>query len=183
MADGIVQVSPNSTGEKIDTEQLTVGANLVNRQRIQIAGISAAEIAKLLNTIPGLSDYGLAVREIPFALPAVFNDTVGTGASGPKTTTLTTTGDVALVAAQGGGLSIHVEWLILSNTSAVDVRVDLKDGTNIKIPIFLAATGGGAFIKFPDKRPWKITANTAFNGALSAAVTDVRVTVGYYTRA
>lgn len=37
MADGIVQVAPDSTGKIIDTSELTVGANTVERQRIVIA--------------------------------------------------------------------------------------------------------------------------------------------------
>jgi hypothetical protein len=42
VADGIIQVDPDSTGKKVDTEQLTVGANTVERQRGQIAGALAA---------------------------------------------------------------------------------------------------------------------------------------------
>jgi hypothetical protein len=42
MADGIVQVAPDSTGKKIDSSEITVGANLVERQRIVIASDSAA---------------------------------------------------------------------------------------------------------------------------------------------
>jgi hypothetical protein len=37
MADGLVIVSPDSTGKKIDTSELTVGVNTVERQRIVIA--------------------------------------------------------------------------------------------------------------------------------------------------
>ena len=42
MADGIVQVSPNSTGPKIDNSELTVGANTVERQRVNISDPTAA---------------------------------------------------------------------------------------------------------------------------------------------
>lgn len=42
MADGIVQVAPDSTGKKVDTSELTVGANTVERQRIVIASDSTA---------------------------------------------------------------------------------------------------------------------------------------------
>jgi hypothetical protein len=34
MADGLVQVPADSTGKKIDTSELTVGANTVERQRM-----------------------------------------------------------------------------------------------------------------------------------------------------
>lgn len=50
MADAFTQVPADSTGDKIDTEELTVGANTVNRQRIQIAGTSAAQIAPVSAT-------------------------------------------------------------------------------------------------------------------------------------
>jgi hypothetical protein len=42
MADGIVQVAPDSTGKKIDSSELTVGANTVERQRINIASATVA---------------------------------------------------------------------------------------------------------------------------------------------
>ena len=46
MADGIVQLQADSTGKKVDTSELTVGANTVERQRINIADpASAAAIA------------------------------------------------------------------------------------------------------------------------------------------
>ena len=38
MADGLVQVAPDSTGKKVDTSELVVGTNTVERQRIVIAG-------------------------------------------------------------------------------------------------------------------------------------------------
>ena len=45
MADSFTQVPPDSTGDKIDTEQLTVNAQTVERQRIQLAGTSDTAIA------------------------------------------------------------------------------------------------------------------------------------------
>lgn len=48
MTDGVVQLQPNSTGAKVDTSELTVGANLVERQRINIADpVTAAAIASV----------------------------------------------------------------------------------------------------------------------------------------
>lgn len=63
MADAIVQVAPNSTGEKIDGDELTVGANTVFRQRIAMADpTTAAALAKVQNAQPADTDYGLTVR-------------------------------------------------------------------------------------------------------------------------
>ncbi len=42
MANGIVQLSPNSTGAKVDTSELTVAAQTVERQRIVIADPTGA---------------------------------------------------------------------------------------------------------------------------------------------
>jgi hypothetical protein len=44
MADGFVKVSPDSTGKFIDTDELTVGANVVERQRVRIAGAGATDL-------------------------------------------------------------------------------------------------------------------------------------------
>lgn len=41
MADGFVQVAPDSTGKKIDNSELTVGANTVERQRVVIGDSTA----------------------------------------------------------------------------------------------------------------------------------------------
>ena len=42
MADGLIQVAPDSTGKKVDTSELTVGANTVERQRIVLASDSVS---------------------------------------------------------------------------------------------------------------------------------------------
>jgi hypothetical protein len=80
VADGIIQVDPDSTGKKVDTEQLTVGANTVERQRGQVAGALAAEIAAVLNANP-TTEYGLVVRNIPSGTQAV-SGTVGVTSNG-----------------------------------------------------------------------------------------------------
>ncbi len=64
MADGIVQLAPDGTGKKMDTEELTVGANTVQRERVQISGAAAAAIAAIKNTDGAAADYGLVVRPV-----------------------------------------------------------------------------------------------------------------------
>lgn len=100
------------------------------------------------------------------------------GTHGPNTATLTAVTDAALVAAPGAGQSIYVTGISASNTSATKSRLDVKDGTTIRYSMMLAADGGG-FVDHFDP-PWKITANTALNGALGTAVTDVRVNVHFF---
>ncbi len=50
MTNSYTQVPPDSTGDKIDTEQLTVSAQTVERQRIQIAGSVDTQIAPVDGT-------------------------------------------------------------------------------------------------------------------------------------
>lgn len=80
MADGIIQVPPDSTGKKIDTEELSVGGNTVERQRLQITGNAAAAVARVLNTVPALTDYGLVVRPVP-DLVAASTTAIASGAA------------------------------------------------------------------------------------------------------
>lgn len=63
MADAIVQLATDGTGKKVDTSEITVGANTVERQRINISDpTAAAGLAAVANAQPGASDYGLTVR-------------------------------------------------------------------------------------------------------------------------
>lgn len=94
------------------------------------------------------------------------------------TQTLTGTGDVALLAAQGAGTRIYVTSITASNTSGTATRVDFKDGTTTRISFYLAASGGGASHTMPV--PLRIGDNTAFNAALGTGVTDVRVSFQGY---
>ena len=55
MADGIVQVAPNSSGAKIDTSELIVGANTVERQRIVLADPTNPSALALVSATGDLS--------------------------------------------------------------------------------------------------------------------------------
>src|SRR5437773_5632379 len=67
MTDQIIKLADDSsnTGKKLDTEELVVGANTVQRERIQITGSAAAAISSVLNANPAGTEYGLIVRNIP----------------------------------------------------------------------------------------------------------------------
>lgn len=76
MADGLVQVPPDSTGKKVDTSELTVGANTVERQRIVVAdSTTAAALGGVTNTAPTGAAYGLNVRNIPEKLGQTLSTT------------------------------------------------------------------------------------------------------------
>jgi len=65
MADGVVQVAPDSSGKKVDTSELTVSAQTVERQRIVIAdNATAAALAAVENAAPATGDYGLITRPL-----------------------------------------------------------------------------------------------------------------------
>jgi hypothetical protein len=74
MTAGVVQVQPDSTGKKIDTNELTVGANTVERQNISISDpTSATQIAAVASSSPAGTESGLITRPILSALPAGTN--------------------------------------------------------------------------------------------------------------
>src|SRR3989304_1161252 len=64
MTNQFIQLPADSTGKKVDTEELTVGANTVQRERMQIAGSTEVQVASILNASPS-TEYGLVVRNIP----------------------------------------------------------------------------------------------------------------------
>lgn len=92
--------------------------------------------------------------------------------------TLTDTNNTEIIAAQGAGSRLYISSIAITNTSSTAVRVDIKDGTTVKLSFYVAAAGGGASHSMPT--PLRLTANTALNAAMSASVTDVRVSAQGY---
>jgi hypothetical protein len=65
MADGVVGLAADGTGKKVDTSELTVGTNTVERQRINISDpTSAAAIVAVTNTTLTGAEYGAVTRPI-----------------------------------------------------------------------------------------------------------------------
>ena len=67
MADGFVQLAPDSTGKKADVNELTVGSNVVERQRVNISSPTDPNgHAEVMNEPPPNPDttYALLVRQI-----------------------------------------------------------------------------------------------------------------------
>jgi hypothetical protein len=68
MADSAIYVRATGVAgvdAAVDTEQLTVGAKVVERQRIEVTGASAAEIARVIQSAPAGTEFALVVRPIP----------------------------------------------------------------------------------------------------------------------
>lgn len=57
--------NPDTTDKKLDSESLTVGSDTVERERVQVAGKSAAEIQDVKNDKPANNAYGGISRLIP----------------------------------------------------------------------------------------------------------------------
>src|SRR3990172_8865987 len=73
MTDSYIGIDePTTIDKKADTEQLVVGANTVERERVQVAGAAAAAIAAVVNSAP-TTEYGIVVRQAG-ALPAGTNN-------------------------------------------------------------------------------------------------------------
>jgi hypothetical protein len=124
MADGYVKVQPDSTGKIIDTTELTVGAQTVERQRINIAGLSAAALLDLLNTAPAGTEYAVPVRNIPSGTQTV------TLAQGSATGSLAVVDDATTLTLSGAGV-VSVQFVGGPFTGAPQVAFEgTANGTN-----------------------------------------------------
>jgi hypothetical protein len=90
---------------------------------------------------------------------------------------LTSTTETTLISAGGAGVFRDLLFVILSNESASEVRVDIRDATGgtVRLSVDLAADGGGAVVKLPVPLT-QATANNAWSAQLSAAVSTVYIT-------
>ncbi len=90
--------------------------------------------------------------------------------------TLTNTTETTLIA-QAASTFHDLLFLSLSNESATEVRVDIRDDTGgtVRFSIDLAPDGGGAIIKFPVPLTASAT-NDNWTAQLSASVSTVYIT-------
>jgi len=66
VANAVIIIPPDSTGSLLDCTSLAVGANpVVLRERHQLAGAAADDLAVVTDTDPAASDHGLVVRQAP----------------------------------------------------------------------------------------------------------------------
>ncbi len=124
MSDQSIGLPTDGVGKKLDTEELLVGAVTVQRERNQIAGALAAEIAAVLNTDPTGADYGLVIRQAPAVSPSVDYVTSAALAAGATADLDATT----IAAATTGKLmsvdvscSVPCKWVIKTRDGAVEV--------------------------------------------------------------
>jgi len=112
MADAYTQVAPDSTGDKIDTSELTVGAHTVNRQRVVLADDStAAGFAKVQNSEPGSSDYGVTARIAGTANVAQLPEVVSANFTRPANTTAYASADLVANNTTAGSVT-PLSWTV-----------------------------------------------------------------------
>jgi hypothetical protein len=148
MSDGFVKVQPDSTGKIIDTTELTVGANTVERQRINIAGLTAAAILDLLTSAPVGTEYAVPVRNIPSGTQAISHANLDAALSTlAKDATLT--GGTAKGIVRGGAKG---------TTTAADVT-STASGANHNVLDAALYDGSGNLID-PRTRSWTLASGT-----------------------
>ena len=137
MADDFIRVPVDGVGKRVDTEEITVNSLLVHRERDQIAGVGALEIARVLNTDPTGTDYALAVRQTP---PESFTVDYATSASlaagsgtdlDATTISVASTGKLMKVTV---GSSVSCRWDIKTRDGGVEV---------VKTVVYTSGVTGG----------------------------------------
>jgi hypothetical protein len=139
VSDSFVGLPPDDVGKKVDTEQLVVGVNTVQRERDQIAGKGAAEIAEVRNDAPNATDHGLVVRTLPPVsasahLDYVTSASLAAGASvnlDATTIPAATTGKLLGVTV---GASVAARWVVKTRDGGVEV---------VKAVLFTSGVTGG----------------------------------------
>lgn len=159
MADGTVGVAQSASPDRlVDNEQLTVGANTVYRQRIELAGASSAEVTRVLNVAPAGTEYGVVTRNVPSGTQPV------SATDGAQVTVGTTTD--AEAAAGNGSLVALLKRLRTLLNGGLPAALGANGGLKIEgvasgtvVPVSGTVTGNQG------------TANSAAN-AWPAKVTD-----------
>lgn len=112
MADDYVQINADGSGKKVDNDSLTVGANLVYRQRVRLAGANAASLADVVSTVLVGTELGLVTRAISCGQAASGSAVAGNpnlcgGSDGTNARTFVTdtTGNQAVVGNVASGVA------------------------------------------------------------------------------
>jgi len=107
-------------------------------------------------------------------------------ADGPSSAGSTVSGNASntdgtstsLIAAQGAGVRTYLTDITITNMSATNIYVEIKDGTTTKYTFPVPANGG---VTHSFATPLRGTANTAWNFDPSAATTTVYCSASGYT--
>lgn len=180
MADQVVQITAGS-GTKIDVSELTVGANTVERQRMNVADPTvAAGLAVVGNSAPAGTEYGLLVRHTGVAqVGGVYNTTPPTVTAG-ATTVLQT--DV------NGNLKVNQRNLTATDVCSVqpvagqtfNTIAALYDGFGNQIASF-APGGGSSNMIMASTVNAKVLISVAAGTVVNASSTSVDIDVSHFS--
>lgn len=112
-----------------------------------------------------------------------FPSNLASATHGPKTNTVTASGDTTIIAAPAAGLSIYVVSIAVSNGDAAKKIVEFREGAagTSRLSMHVAADGGGFIHTFPV--PWKLPAATLLAFNANATSSDLRVTTTFFVAA
>ena len=155
MADGYIQVPPDSTGKKVDQDVLTVSGQVVHRQRQVLADpANPVALARVMNTPPSSAEYGQVVRQAANGLTEVVVN-------------FATSGDHNIIAAVVGKI-IRI-WKVML-WSGGDQVLSIRDGLTPLMGTIDLAQGGQVLLP-KDTDPWfTLTTNSPFNLNTTQAV-------------
>jgi len=165
-ADGTILIP---TSQKLDTETITGGGNTVERQRLQIAGSAFAEIARVMNTAPTGSEYGLVTRIAGTAVvsqgaPTLVTTDPYTDRKGGRITTATTTTVLAGVSAKK--VYIHELYICLERTGTPgNITIQDSASTNlVGTSVTYDINAGGCLSFKPAKNTYALVPTGTANG-------------------
>lgn len=121
MADSTIGLPADGAGKKLDTEQLTVSGETVQRERDRIAGAADVELAEV-KTEAAAAQYGLVVRPIDLTSPtrsALSSASLAIGASVDLDATTIPASTTGKLIAVDVASSTACKWDIKSRDGAV----------------------------------------------------------------
>jgi hypothetical protein len=133
MADGFIVVQPDSTGKKVDSTELTVGTNTVERQRLILTGSTALSILELLNSAPTGAEYAIPTRNIPSAPTSPVHSNATVTVSGSQIFTG--------LAGSGYSLSINIRSAPAGTAPSIQFSIQEVDEGDNTTPVGPTITG------------------------------------------
>lgn len=151
MADGTIGINEPASGDidkRVDTEQLTVGANTVERERVQIAGKNAGDIT------PVDPDEGLKTNQAPTLAARTAGSSVALAVDASADI------DGATIPS---GVTGKLMGVTLASSGAAKWEIKTRDG-GVEVTIDVVLTGGFYMPTFPWRPPHKDFATLAGAG-------------------
>lgn len=156
MANSFIRLPPDSTGKRTDTELITVDGTQVHRERDQIAGVGADEIAQVKNADPDLDHHGIVTRPITVSGPAgstASSSSLAAGASVNLDSAVVPNGVTARLMSILVASSAACKWTFKKRSGATEVEMGVMFTSG------LAGKEPNAWFVPPDKRFCELAGN------------------------